>query len=104
MTNQISSWYSPWSWYSSANVGEHVQLEPESLGVKTISGDVSHDSRPEPASAASKASSEIPGGRGGDAPAHAPVTAITTSVEANWGGWALFFKSRMSMVKNLGYW
>jgi len=41
----ISSWYSPWSWYSSADVGEHVQLESESPGVKTISGDVVQDSR-----------------------------------------------------------
>jgi hypothetical protein len=32
----ISSWYSPWSWYSSANVGEHVQLESESPGVKNL--------------------------------------------------------------------
>ena len=102
----ISPWYSAWSWYSSANVGEHVQLESESPGVKTISGDVVQDSPPEPASAASSASSETPGGGGGDTPpafAHPSVNPITTSMEANRGGWALFFSSRTSIVKTLGY-
>jgi hypothetical protein len=52
----IASWYSPWGWYSSAKVDEPAQLKSESPGVKTISGDIPQDPRPEPAS------SETPGG------------------------------------------
>ena len=31
------------------------------------------------------------------------MNSITTNVEANWGGWALVFDSRTSMVKTLRY-
>ena len=98
----ISSWYSPWGWYSSTNASEPVQLESERLEVKTRSEDpqvdtslfVSHQLEPTSAE--------------GDAPsasAHPPppMNPITTSMEANWGGWASFFSSRSLMVKTLGY-
>jgi hypothetical protein len=101
------SWYSSWGWYSSTNANGSVQLESEGLEVKTISEDQQVDaplfmSRPEPTSAASSETRE-----GGDTPsasAHPspPINPITTSMEANWGGWASFF-SASSMVKTLGY-
>ena len=102
----ISSWYSPWGWYSSTNASGLVQLESESLEVKTISEDPQVDaplpvSRSEPT-----ASSETrEGGYMPSASAHlpSPINPITTSMEANWSGWASFFSSRTLMVKTLGY-
>ena len=104
----ISSWYSAWGWYSSTNASGPVQRESESLEVKTTSEDPQVDvplpvSRSEPTSAASSETRE-----GGDMPfasAHlpSPINPITTSMEANWSGWASFFGSRTLMVKTLGY-
>ena len=98
----ISSWYSPWGWYSSANTSGPLQLESESLEVKTISEDPEVDlplivSRPE---ATSSLEGDTP-----SASVHpaSPINPITTSMEANWGGWASFFSSRTFMVKTVGY-
>jgi hypothetical protein len=101
----ISSWYSSWGWYSSANASGPLQLEAESLEAKTISEDPQVDapltvSRPEPTSSASSCEGDTP-----SVSAHPPINPITTtrSVEANWGGWASFFSSRTFMVKAVGY-
>ena len=101
----IPSWYSSWGWYSSTNASGPVQLESES-GVKAISKDPQIDvplflGRPEPTSATSSGTHE------GDTPSDSahppPINPITTSMEANWGGWASFFSSRSLMDKTLGY-
>ena len=103
----ISSWYSPWGWYSSTNASGHVQLESESLEVKPVSENPQIDvplpvSRSEPISAALSEFHE--GGYTPSVPAHPlPINPISTSMEANWGGWASFFSSRALMVKTLGY-
>jgi hypothetical protein len=99
----ISSWYSSWGWYSSANASGPLQLESESLEAKTISEDPQVDapltiSRPEPTSSASSLEGDTP-----SVSAHPPINPITTSMEANWGGWASFFNSRTFMVKAVGY-
>ena len=100
----ISSWYSPWGWYSSTNASGPVQLESESLEAKTVLVDRQVDfvTRPEPTSAVS---SEIHEGDTPSASPHPPpsINPITTSMEANWGSWASFFGSRSLMVKTLGY-
>ena len=103
----ISSWYSPWGWYSSTNASGPVQLQSESLETKTISKDSQVDvprlvGRPEPASATS---SETHGGDTPSASAHPPlpINPIATSMETNRGGWASFFSSNSLMVKTLGY-
>ena len=100
----ISSWYSFWGWHSSANASGSVQLESEGLEVKNVSEDMQVDvpllrSRPEPISETHE----------GDTPSASvhlspqPINPITSSMEANWGGWASFFNSSSSMVKTLGH-
>ena len=91
----ISSWYSPWGWYSSANADKPVQLQSEGPETNTISVSMHEDPQPEPDS------TQTPGGE--PVPTHPPINPITTSMEANWGGWASFFSSTTSMVKTLGY-
>jgi hypothetical protein len=94
----ISSWYSPWGWYSSANASGPHQLESESLEAEDLQVDVPHSvNRPEPTSSASSLEGDTP-----SAPAQ-PTNPITTSMEANWGDWASFFSSRTFMVKTVGY-
>jgi hypothetical protein len=101
----ISSWYSPWGWYSSTNESGPLQRESESLEVKTISEDPQVDvplfvSRPEPTSAASSHEGDTTSTSAHPPP---PINPITSSMEANWSGWASFFSSRTLMVKTVGY-
>ena len=99
-------WYVPWGWYSSTNTGGPVRSASESLETKTISEDtqvdvvlpIAQDPEQEPAIVASSEPLEGPA-----AFAHVPVNPITTSLEANWGGWASFFSSKALLVKKLGY-
>ena len=105
----ISSWYSPWGWYSSMKASEPVQLESESPEGKTrlegpqvdVPPFVGH--RPEPTSVASSETCE--GEDTPSAPSHPPppISPITMSMEANWSGWASLFNPRTLMVKTLGY-
>ena len=59
-------------------------------------------SRAEPTSAASSEAHErdTPSASAHPPP---PINPITTSMEANWGGWASFFSSKTLMVKTPGY-
>ena len=103
----ISSWYPSWGWSSSTNASGPVQLESESLEVKITSEDPQVDvppfvTRPEPTSAASSETHQ------GDTPSASthpslPINPISTSMEANWSGWASFFSSRTLELKSLGY-
>ena len=103
----ISSWYSAWGWYSSANANGPVQPESESLEVKNISEDPQVDA-PLPVVRSDPTSAPLSETHGGDtpsvsAPPPPPINPITTSMEANGGGWASFFSSRTLIVKTLGY-
>ena len=105
----ISSWYSPWGWYSSTNASEPVQLESESPEGKTRSEGPQVDvplfvgHRPEPTSIASSETREGEDTPSASAHPPPPINPITTSMEANWSGWASLFNSRTMMIKTLGY-
>ena len=104
---QISSWYSSWGWHSSTNASGSIRLESEGLEVKNTPEDMQVDvpllmSQPDPTSVASSQTHERDTTSSSAHPSP-PINPITTSMEANWGGWASFFSSSSSMVKTLGY-
>jgi hypothetical protein len=108
--DQAVPWYSSWGWYSSTKANGPAQPQSEGLEVKTISEDPQADvplfvSRPQQQTSA--ASSETHEGQDNtpSASAHPSphINPITTSMEANSGGWASFFSSNSLMVKTLGY-
>ena len=94
-------WYAPWGWYSSTTAGGPVQPGLQDLEVKSVSEDVQVDVAQDLVPTAV----ETPEGSVDTLPppANQPINPITTSMEANWGGWASFLSSRALMVKTLGY-